>query len=80
MSAYMKCFEEANCISFLVKDEDLLGKHNEYGMRSVASFEDDLIMSRYMIVNTCKIKLKAFDKKKIQIVNNTKVDTVFVVQ
>ena len=41
MKAHMKCFEESNCISFLVNDEDLLGKCNEYGMKkSIANFHE----------------------------------------
>ena len=29
MNAYRKDFEEIKCISFLIKDDELLKKHNE---------------------------------------------------
>ena len=51
MSAYRKDFDETKCMSFLIKDDELLEKYNEFGKQLKIVSTKKLIVNQYAMKN-----------------------------
>ena len=49
MNAYRKDFEEIKCISFLIKDDELLKKHNEIWKKVKSLKKKKLIVNQFIM-------------------------------
>ena len=49
MSAYRKDFDKTKCMSFLIRDEKLLEKHNESWKKSLQHQKKYLTVNLYMM-------------------------------
>ena len=56
MRAYRRDFDKTKCMSFLIKDNELLEKYNEIWKKSALVSEKDLIVSLCTMKNIKKSK------------------------
>ena len=56
MSAYRKYFDETKYMYFLIKDDKLLEKYNEFGKKLKIVSKKILIVNQYKLENISKLK------------------------
>ena len=61
-SAYRREFDETNCISFLIKDYELLENSMKFGKKAKVS-KTNLIVNQYTVKKYLKAKIKSYNSK-----------------
>ena len=67
MRAYRKDFEETKYISFLIKDVELLEKHNEIWEKIKIVSQNSFVVNQYTMKNIQKLKQNPIMEKSTQL-------------
>ena len=67
MRAYRKNFEETKYISFLIKDVELLEKHNEIWEKIKIVSQNSFVVNQYTMKNIWKLKQNPIMEKSTQL-------------
>ena len=67
MRAYRKDFEETKYISFLIKDDELLEKHNEIWEKIKIVSQNSFAVNQYTMTNIQKLKQNPIMEKSTQL-------------
>ena len=67
MRAYRKDFEETKYISFLIKDVELLEKHNEIWEKIKIVSQNSFAVNQYTMTNIQKLKQNPIMEKSTQL-------------
>ena len=63
MSGYRNKIDETNCMSFLIKDDELLKNIITFGIISAILLRKDLIVNQYIMKNIEKLKQNLMKEK-----------------
>ena len=75
MSAYRRDFDETKCISFLIKDDELLERYNEIWEKAISSITKEFDSEPVYNVKYLKAKIKSYNRKINTNFHNNKIPT-----